>query len=147
MWPLRNPPSSLLFLFINSTLSLFFQLIDLRNVIAFPIALLSDHRALFNFWIKFLLLCIKFLLLCFCFCFSFFDLRSINPRNGNCFGLLGFLSSRRCLGVCSIEFLSSLFFHLVVLSTVWMLGMWRRNPRNLFCWVQEIDKMSVRWSC
>ena len=81
MWPLRNPLSTLLFLFINSTLSLFFQLFDLRNVVAFPIVLLSDHRPLFNFWIKFLLLC---------FCFSFFDLRSINPRNGNCFGLLGF---------------------------------------------------------
>ncbi|KAL6315255.1 hypothetical protein AAG906_000334 [Vitis piasezkii] len=37
--------------------------------------------------------------------------------------------------------MSSSFFHLVVLSTVWMLRMWRRNPRNLFCWVQEIEKI------
>ena len=80
MWPLRNPLSSLFFLFINSFLSSS-NYSTCKTSSFFPIALLSDHTALFNFWIRFLLLC---------FCFSFFDLRSMNPRNGNCFGLLGF---------------------------------------------------------
>lgn len=60
------------------------------------------------------------------------DSRNINPRNCNLLGFLGFLSSKLCLGVRNLEFLSFLFFHLVVLCTVWMLRKWGRNGRSFF---------------